>query len=327
MRRKNRTSRIVAIVICALACAVTAHSFAQWAPNRPVRLVVPFPPGGATDVIGRIVAVRMGERLGQQVVIDNRGGANAIIGTEIVARAAPDGYTMLLVPVGHSITPTVSKKLPYDTLKDFAAIGQIGNGSYVLIVSAGLPAKSVSEFIALAKSRAGGLNYAVTGHGNATHLAGELFKVLAGIDMTGVYYKGGGPALNDVMGGQVSAFFAGLATAAGQLKAGKVRALGVTTLRRAGGFPDIPTIAEAGVPGYEVDGWYGLLAPAATPAVVITRLNQDLSAAVAMPDVKERLLGVGIDAAGSTPVEFHQRIVRDIKRWVDVVARAKIAKE
>lgn len=327
MLRKLAPSRFIAILLSLAALATASHVCAQWAPNRPVRLVIPFPPGGATDVIGRIVAQRLGERLGQQMVIDNRGGANAIIGSEIVARAAPDGYTILLVPVGHSITPTVTKKLPYDTLKDFSAIGQIGNGSYVLVVPASLPAKSVSEFIALAKSRAGGLNYAVTGHGNATHLAGELFKVLAGIDMVSVYYKGGGPALTDLMGGQVSAFFAGLATSAGQLKAGKVRALGVTTLRRAGGFPDIPTIAEAGLPGYEVDGWYGLLAPAATPAAVIARLNQDLSAAVALPDVKERLLGAGIDAAGSTPAEFHQRIVRDIKRWVDVVNRAKIAKE
>lgn len=327
MIRKTVASRLFAVTLGVAALAIVSQADAQWAPTRPVRLVVPFPPGGATDVIGRIVAVRMAERLRQQVVIDNRGGANAIIGTEIVAKAAPDGYTMLLVPIGHSITPTVTRKLPYDTLKDFAAIGQIGNGSYVLVVSASLPAKSVSEFIALAKSRAGGLNYAVTGHGNATHLAGELFKVLSGIDMTSVYYKGGGPALTDVMGGQVSAFFAGLATAAGQLKAGKVRGLGVTTLRRAGGFPDIPTIAEAGVPGYEVDGWYGLLAPAATPAAAIARLNQDLSAVVVMPEVKERLLGVGIDAAASTPAAFHERIVRDIKRWVDVVNRAKIAKE
>ena len=320
-------SRYIASAIAALSALIGTSLHAQWAPTRPVRLVVPFPPGGATDVIGRIVATRMGERLGQQVVVDNRGGANAIIGTEIVAKAAPDGYTLLLVPVGHSITPSVTRKLPYDSVKDFAAIGQIGNGAYVLVVNAGLPAKSVSEFVALAKARTGQLNYAATGHGNATHLAGELFKALAGIDMVGIYYKGGGPALTDLMGGQVSAFFAGLATAAGQIKAGKVRALGVTTLRRAGGFPDLPTIAESGVPGYEVDGWYGLLAPATTPAAAIARLNQDLSATVATADAKERLLAVGIDARASTPAAFHQRIANDIQRWQDVVKKAKIALE
>ena len=322
---KHTFSAAVALLFATFAPIILAQP--QWSPTRPVRLVVPFPPGGATDVIGRIVSVRLAERVGHQVVVDNRGGANAIIGTEITAKAAPDGHTLLLVPVGHSITPSVTRKLPYDTLKDFAAIGQIGNGAYVLLVNAALPAKSMSEFIAHAKSRAGALNYAATGHGNATHLAGELLKALAGIDMQSIYYKGGGPALADLMGGQVSAFFAGLATAAGQIKAGKVRALGVTTLRRAGGFPDLPTIAESGVPGYEVDGWYGLLAPEATPAAVIARLNQDLSAVVAMPEAKERLLGVGIDARGSTPAEFHQRIARDIQRWAEVVKRAKITPE
>jgi tripartite-type tricarboxylate transporter receptor subunit TctC len=317
-------NRIAAAPIL-LAAGISAH--AQWSPTRPVRLIVPFPPGGAVDVIGRIVASRLPERLGQQVVVDNRGGANAIIGTELAARAVPDGHTILIVPVGHAITPSVTRKLPYDTLKDFAAIGQIGNGAYVLVVNPTVPARSVSEFVALAKSRPGQLNYAFTGHGNATHLAAELFKVLAGIDMVGVNYKGGGPALTDLLGGQISVFFSGVASGAAQIKAGKIRALGVTTLRRSGGLPDVPTIAESGVPGYEVDGWYGLLAPAATPAAVIARFNRDLSALVVTAEMKERLLGAGIDAQPATPAEFQARITRDIARWAAVVNKAKIAME
>ena len=315
-------------VAATLAAAATlTDANAQWSPNKPVRLIVPFPPGGAVDVIGRIVASRLPERLGQQVVVDNRGGANAIIGTEITAKAAPDGHTLLIVPAGHAITPSVTRKLPYDTLKDFAAIGLIGNGAYVLVVNPELPAKTVSEFVALAKARPGQLNYASTGHGNATHLAGELFKVLAGIDMVGVNYKGGGPALTEVIGGQIAAFFSGVASGSAQIKAGRVRALGVTTARRSAALPDVPTIAEAGVPGYEVDGWYGLLAPKATPAVVIRRLNAELAALVSTAEMKERLLAAGIDARASSPAEFHDRIAHDITRWSEVVKKARIAVE
>jgi tripartite-type tricarboxylate transporter receptor subunit TctC len=310
-----------------LLLAAQAVQAQQQYPSRPVRLIVPFPPGGAVDVVGRIVTSRLPELLGQPVVVDNRGGANAIIGSEIAARAAPDGYTLLIVPAGHAITPSVTRKLPYDSVKDFAAIGLIGNGAYVLVVNPSLPARTVAEFVALAKSRPGQLNYASTGHGNATHLAAELFKVLAGIDMVGVYYKGGGPALTDLIGGQITAFFSGVASGSAQIKAGKVRALGVTTARRSAALPDVPTIAEAGVPGYEVDGWYGLLAPAATPPAIIARLNRDLSALVSSADMKERLLAAGIDARASTPTEFRDRIVHDIARWSEVVRQARIAVE
>ncbi len=314
-------------LIPALALIACVDASAQWSPTRPVRLIAPFPPGGTVDVVGRIVASRLPERFGQAVVVDNRGGANAIIGTELAAKSAPDGHTILIVPVGHSITPSVTRKLPYDTLKDFAAIGLIGNGAYVLVVNQGVAAKSVSEFIALLKARPGQLNYALTGYGNATHLAGELFKVLTGTDMVGVNYKGGGPALTDLIGGQISVFFSGVSSAGAQIKGGKIRALGVTTTRRSGALPDVPTIAEAGVPGYEVDGWYGLLAPAGTPAAIIARLNRDLSATVATPEMSERLLAAGIDARPSTPVEFHQRIARDITRWSEVVKKARITIE
>src|SRR5688572_2310530 len=315
--------------LCAafLAFAATAAPAAEWAPQRPVRMIVPFPPGGAVDTIARIVVSGLPERLGQQVVVDNRGGANAIIGTELAARAVPDGHTILIVPAGHAITPSVTRKLPYDSVKDFAAIGLIGNSAYMLVVGPSLPAKTVNEFIALAKSRPGQLNYAFTGHGNATHVAGELFKVLSGIDMVGVNYKGGGPALIDVMGGHVSAFFSGVSSGTPHVKAGKLRALGVTTTRRSTALPDVPTIAEAGVPGYEVDAWYGLLAPAATPAGIVARLNRDLAQALSTADMKERLLTAGLEARPSSPAEFRDRIVRDIARWAEVVKKAKIAVE
>lgn len=305
-----------------LFAACNAH--AQWSPNRPVRLIVPFPPGGAVDTIARIFSSRYSERLGQTVVVDNRGGANAIIGSEIAARAAPDGHTLLIVPAGHAITPSVSKKLPYDTIRDFAAVGLVGNSAYVLVINPRLPAKSVGEYIALAKAKPGQMNYALTGHGNATHLAGELFNVLAGVNIVGINYKGGGPALTDVISGQVQAFFSGVSSGHAHIKGGRIRALGVTTATRSSGLPDVPTIAEAGVPGYEVDAWYGLLAPAATPPAIIARLNADLATTVANAEMKERLQTAGIDARATTPPEFHQRIVRDIQRWADLVKRAKI---
>jgi tripartite-type tricarboxylate transporter receptor subunit TctC len=316
------------VMLLAAACMSGGAVMAQSAyPSKPVRLIVPFPPGGAVDVIGRIVSSRLSERLGQQVVVDNRGGANAIIGTELAANAVPDGHTILIVPAGHAITPSVMRRLPYDTLKDFAAIGLIGNGAYVLVINPAVPAKTLGEFIALAKAKPGQLNYAFTGHGNATHLAGELFKTLAGVDIVGIVYKGGGPALTDVIGGQVTGFFSGVASGSAQIKAGRIRALGVTTAQRSAALPDVPSIAEAGVPGYEVDGWYGLLAPKATPPAVIKRLNAELAALLAMPDMKERLLGAGIDARASSPAEFHDRIARDITRWAEVVKKARITIE
>jgi len=309
---------------CAMLTAAALGVGAQNYPTRPVRMVVPFPPGGAVDTIARVITPALSDRLGQQLVIDNRGGANAIIGTDIAAKAAPDGYTLLIVPAGHAITPSVSRKLPYDTVKDLAAVGLVGNGAYVLVVNPGIPAKTVSEFVAYAKSRPGKLNYAATGYGNATHLAGELFKVLTGVDMVYVFYKGGGPALTDVIGGQVSLIFAGVASSAGHIKSGKLRALGVTTARRAAALPDVPTIAEAGVPGYEVDGWYGVLAPAKTPTAIIKRLNDEINAVVATEDAKKRLLAVGLQAHGTTPSEFHDMIVKDIERWSSLVKKARI---
>ena len=317
------------ISVAACAAAVMSAAAAQAAqpanyPTRPVRMIVPFPPGGTVDVVARVVSPAISERLGQPIVIDNRGGANAIIGTDLAAKAAPDGYTLLIVPAGHAITPHVTPKLPYDTVKDLAAIGLIGNGVYVLVINPGVPAKSIKEFIAYLKSRPGQVNYASTGYGNATHLAGELFNVLAGTNMVNIIYKGGGPALTDLISGQVSALFAGIASSGGHIKSGKLRALGVTTKRRAPALPDVPTIAESGLPEYEVNGWYGVLGSAKIPSAIVNRVNAEINAVVATEDAKQRLLAVGLEARGSTPAEFHKMIVDDIARWANVVKRAKI---
>jgi len=311
-----------AVVAAAATLVAAAPAIGQDYPSRPVRLVVPFPPGGANDIVGRMVGLRLAERLGQQVVVDNRGGANAIIGTEIVARASPDGYTLLIVPAGHSINPHVQKKLPYDSLNDFSAIGLIGSGAYVLVANNGLPARTTTELVTLLKGRPGQVNYASSGVGNLTHLAAELFQSSTGTKMNHVVYKGGGPALTDVMGGQVSLFFATVASSAPFIRSGKVRALGSTTARRSAALPDVPTLAEAGVPGYEVDGWYGLLSPRGMAPAVVARLNRELNAVLATDALKERLLAAGVEAQPGTPQEFVDRIRRDIGKWATVVRQA-----
>jgi tripartite-type tricarboxylate transporter receptor subunit TctC len=232
-----------------------------------------------------------------------------------------------MVAAGHTITPSVIRKLPYDPVKDFSVIGFIGSGAFVLVVGPQSPAKSVQDFIALARARPGHINYAHTGYGNVAHLSAELFKVMTGIDMQGIHYKGGGPALTDLIGGQINAFFAGLASSSALIRAGKVRALGVTNARRSASLPEVPAIAEAGLAGYDVDGWYGLLAPAATPHAAIQRYNRELNVLLNMPEVKERLLTAGIEASPSTPAEFQARITRDLTRWAEVVKKARISVE
>lgn len=292
---------------------------AQTYPAKPIRMVVPFPPAGAVDIIGRIVALPLSERLKQQVVIDNRGGANAIIGTEIVSHASPDGYTVLIVPAGHAINPSAHKKLPFDTVRDFTPIGLIGHGAYLLVCNSAVPAKNVRELITWLKSQPGKVPFAASGVGNATHLAAELFASMAETPILPVFYKGGGPALNDLLGGQVQLFFATVASSVGHLRSGKIRAIAVSTLKRAAALPDIPTVAESGLPGYEVDGWYGLLAPARTPQAIVERLNRELSDALNDHDLRDRLLAAGVDARASTPQELGEIIARDIDKWAKLI--------
>jgi len=308
-----------AIALGALLGAAGANALDY--PARPIRLVVPFTPAGAVDILSRIVAPPLSERLKQQVVIDNRGGANGIIGTEIVTRAAPDGYTLLMVPAGHAINPSALKKLPFDTVRDLSPVGLIGHGAYLLVCHPQVPAKNVGELVGWLKAQPGKVPFAASGAGNATHLAAELFASLAGTPVLAVFYKGGGPALNDVLGGQVPLFFATVASSVGYVRAGRLRGLAVTTARRAAALPEVPTVSESGLPGYEVDGWYGMLAPARTPQPIVERLNRELSAVVDTPDMRDRLTAVGVDARASSPEELGKIIRSDIDKWAALIRR------
>ena len=313
------------LAACALFAAVPAH--AQQFPSRPVRLVVPYPPGGANDIIARLLAPRMGEQLGQNVVVDNRGGGNTLIGSEIVAKAAPNGYTILIVAAGHTINPSLYPRLPYDTARDFAPIALIGDGAYVLVAHPSLGISSSAELIALAKSKPGQIAYASSSIGNLTHLAAELFNSLAGIKMLHVPYKGGNPAMTDLLGGRVSVFFSTVAVARPHLQSGKIRGLGVTTARRSLALPNIPTIAESGLPGYEVSGWYGLVAPAATPKAAIARLNSVARGALQRTEIREKLLGVGVEAVDATADQFGEKIKLELAKWDKVVKPLGITPE
>jgi tripartite-type tricarboxylate transporter receptor subunit TctC len=280
-----------------------------------VRLVVPYPPGGANDAIARLLAPKMGEQLGQNLVVDNRGGGNTIIGSELVAKAVPDGHTILIIAAGHAINPSLYPKLPYDTARDFAPVALVGDGAYVLVAHPSLGASTTAELIAVAKGKPGQIAYASSSTGNLTHLAAEVFNSLAGIKMLHVPYKGGGPAMLDLLGGRVSVFFSTVAVARPHLQSGKIRGLGVTTARRSAALPSMPTIAESGLPGYEVSGWYGLVAPAATPKAVIARLHSVVQGVTRQADIREKLLAVGVDVVDSTTAEFGRRITAELAKW------------
>lgn len=315
------------LLCAALALGIAAPLCAQQFPQRPVRLVVPYPAGGANDIVARLIAPRMSEQLGQNVVVDNRGGGNTIIGSEIVARSAPNGYTLLIVAAGHAINPSLYPKLPYDTARDFAPVALIGDGAYVLVAHPSAGVSTVGELIAAARSRPGQIAYASSSTGNLTHLAGELFNSLAGIKMLHVPYKGGNPAMTDLLGGRVAVFFSTVAVARPHLQSGKIRGLGVTTARRTQALPGMPTIAEAGLPGYEVSGWYGLVAPAATPRAVITRLHAAVQAALRQADIRDRLLGVGVEAVETGTAEFGAKISAELAKWEKLVRPLGITAE
>ena len=323
MRHPLRQCTIVLIIACAVhgAPALAADGY----PAKSIRMVVPFPAGGTSDIIGRIAGQKITEATGQQVIIDNRAGAGGNIGTELVAKAAPDGYTLLTDP-GSTLTinPSLFSRLPFDTLKDFAPVTIIAAVPNVLVVHPSLPVKNVKELIALAKARPGQLNYASTGAGQSTHLSMELFKISAGVDMTHIPYKGSSPALTDLLAGQVPVMFDNMPSSLPHVKAGKLRALAVSTLKRSPALPELATVAESGLPGFEVSVWFGVLAPAATPRDVVTRLNSILVKALANPDMRERLAGQGAEPIGNTPEEFTAQIQRDIVKWAKVVKSAGI---
>lgn len=313
------------LFIALFACLNGA--WAQAYPVRPVRFIVPFPPAGANDIIARLLAVPLSAMLGQQFVIDNRGGANTIIGTDLTAKASPDGHTILIVPGSFAINATLYKKLPYDSVRDFAPVVMIGNGAYVIVVHPSLPVTSAAELIALARQKPGEISYGSSGIGNVTHLAAELFNMMAGTRMLNVPYKGGGPVMIDLLAGRVSVFFSTVSTAASHIKAGKLRAIGATTAEPSVAFPDVPPVARTGLPGYEVSGWYGILVPAGTPKATIDTLNKATRAALSRPELKGKLLGVGVETVDSTPEQFGRFLRTEIGKWGEVVKTLNISAE
>jgi tripartite-type tricarboxylate transporter receptor subunit TctC len=288
-------------------------------PIKPIRLIVPFAPGGGIDILARAIGQKLTESMGQAVVVDNRGGGSGIAGTELVARAAPDGYTLLFTASSHTINPSFFSKLPYDAVKDFAAVTQVTSQAFILGVHPGVPARSVKELIALAKSKPGQLNFGSGGNGNATHLGGELLKQLAGIDLVHVPYKGGGPALLALISGEVTMLFSSISSTLPQVKSGRVRALAVSSARRSPAVPDLATVAESGVPGFELTSWYGLLGPAQTPKAITARLHAEVARALHSSEIKARLASDGNDIVASTPAEFTDYLEAEIPKWARVI--------
>lgn len=311
-----------------LPAIAIAAAPAQAYPTKPVRLVIPFPPGGGNDLLGRAFADRLGDRLGQQMISDNRGGGSTIIAAEIVARAPADGYTLLLATnTTLAIVPSLKTKLPYDPIKDFEPISLVSNSPYLLVVHPGLQAKSVKELIALSKSKPGQINYASPGHGTSNHLAVEMFKAMSGADLTAVPYKGTGPALADLLGGHVTVMFASTASARPLVLAGKLRALGISMAKRSPAMPEVATIAESGVPGFHMTSWAGIVAPRGMPAAIIARLNSEIAAVIQQGDLRDKLAGQGFFPQTSTPQEFAAHIRSELVRTRKVVQAAGIPVE
>ena len=295
-------------------------AYAQDYPNKPVRMVVPFPPGGTTDILARAVGQKLSESWGQQVVIDNRPGAGGNIGTDIVAKSPADGYTLLMGTVGtHSITASLYGKLPFDPIKDFAPVTLVASVPNVLVVNSTVDSRSVKELIALAKSKPGQLAFASSGNGTSIHLAGELFKSMTGTAMLHIPYKGSAPAIAELLGGQTNMMFDNLPSAMPHIKSGRLRALAVTSVRRSPALPDIPTIAETGISGYEASSWFGVLAPAGTPKDVVAKIQGDIAKALNAPEIKERLSGQGAEPVGNTPEQFAEHIKAESAKWAKVV--------
>ena len=316
MKLKRICKTLCTVVYVASAFAA-GHSQAQQAyPTKPIRMICPFPPGGTTDVVARLVAQKLTEAWGQQVVVDNRPGAGGIIGTEIVAKAAPDGYTVLLGSITtHAVNPALYKKLNFDPVKDFAPVSLVVSSPQLLAVHPSVAAKSVKELIALAKAKPGQLNYASAGTGTSPHLTFELFKSMAGIDVVHVPYKGTGPAITDLIGGQVQMMITGVVALMPHIKSGKLRGLGVTSAKRVAALPDLPTIAESGIPGFDVSSWFGVFLPGGTPKPIVAKMNAEIRKILEVPEVRQRLIGQGADPASNTPEEFAAYVKAEMAKW------------
>ncbi|MEI7679513.1 MAG: tripartite tricarboxylate transporter substrate binding protein [Betaproteobacteria bacterium] len=309
------------VILSALAVSAVADDY----PNKAIRLIMPYPIGGSIDIAGRMVAQRLADNLGQAVVVDNRTGAGGIVGTETGARAAPDGYTVLMGGTGTlALSPSLQKNLPYDPNKDFTPVTLLVTIPYVVVVQPSFKAANIKELIALAKAKPNEINYGSGGSGSAPHLAAELFKTMADVRITHVPYKGSTPAITDTMSGQVQLTFTGIPSVMTQMKAGRLRPIGVTSLKRTAALPEVPTIAESGVPGYEVNPWFGVLLPARTPQPLVSRLNAEILKVLQLPATRERFAAEGFEAAGNTPAQFAAYIKAEQIKWGKVIKDAGI---
>jgi tripartite-type tricarboxylate transporter receptor subunit TctC len=313
---KLRIGGVITGLICALAWLAPAH--AQY-PNRSIRFVVPFPPGGGTDTMARAISGRLAEALGQQIVVDNRGGGGANIGAEIAAKSPPDGYTWFLMTGTHTVNATLYRNLGYTLVKDFAPVTHLGGTAYVVVVHPSVPVKSLKELIALAKSRPGELAHSSSGTGSGPHLAGELFKSMSGTNMLHIPYKGGGPSVIALVGGEASVGFTTTPSCIFQIKAGRLRGLAVSSAKRSPFLPDLPTVAEAALPGYETTAWYALVVPTGTGQEVIARLNKEVAVAMTKEDVKSRLDATGMVPEISTPEVLRSKTLAEVEKWAKVV--------
>ena len=316
-------------VLVSLICVLLARTaIAQTYPVKSVRMVVPFAAGaGSNDIMARLAAQKLSDSLGQQVVVDNRPGASGIIGTDIVAKAQPDGYTVLMMSLTFTVNPSLFRKMPYDTVKDLTPVTMVASAPLMLVVHPSLPVKSVAEFIAYAKANPGKLNFGSGGPGTTPHLAGEMLKTMAGLQMTHVPYKGGAPALTDLVGGQIQFMLENIPGTLPFAKAGKLRSLAVTDLRRSPLLPELPTLDESGLKGYQIVGWNGMFVPAGTSPAIINRLHAEVVKVLALPDVKERLATLGADSVGDTPQHFAAFIKAEIPKWAQVVKDAGLKVE
>ena len=303
-----------------LLWVAASAGYAQTYPTKAIRLIVPWPPTGTVDILGRTLGQKLSEQMGQPVVIDNRAGANGVIGSEAAAKAAPDGYTVLVENItGHAINATLQSKMPFDSQRDFAHVSLLAEVPDGIVSLPSLPAKNVRELIALAKARPGNLTYASFGVGSSAHLAGELFKGMAGVDMLHVPYKGGAPAIADLLAGQVSIYIPVLPSVVQLVKANRLHLLAVTGARRSSAMPDVPTVSESGLPGFEATNWFGLMAPAGTPPAVVARLNAETAKAMQAPDLREKLSGLGFEIQVSTPQVFQALLKNETEKWAKVI--------
>jgi tripartite-type tricarboxylate transporter receptor subunit TctC len=324
MTKLNMKKWLSVTLVCLSGVSIAGLAHAQSWPTKQIKFIVPYPPGGGTDVIARIVQEPLSKELGQQVIIDNRGGAGGSIGSALAAQSPSDGYTVLFTLSSHTINPAIYTKLPFDTEKDFSSVVTVASLPQILVANPNFPAKTVKEVIEMAKAKPGSISYASVGNGSPGHLAGAMMATDAGVEMTHIPYRGGGPAVTDVIAGQVPLLWVSIPAAAQFVKTGKLKALAVSTVKRSAVFPDVPTMVESGFKGFEVDSWYAMFVPAKTPQAIIDRINKATVNVLAQPDVKEKLLGQGAEAVGDTPAQLSGVVKKEIAKWKQVVKSANI---